>query len=288
MGSDPAPRLGASTETGTSGPAAVRWRELLAARAVPAEIRNAAPRDPYRHDPGWFAAPERPADTPSRRAGLELLGDGGTVLDVGCGAGAASLALSERVRFATGVDTAADMLTAFAAGYRARGIPHRTVHGPWPEVAPEAGHADVVVCHHVGYNAAELAPFLAALGAAVRRGLVIELTAVHPTAWLDPLWERFHGMRRPAPATAWDALAVLHEIGMRPRVQQWRRPPRHTDPVAEAEIACRRLCLPPRRRDEVAAAIAELPERPREVVTLTWRPAEEIPPANGQVPAAHA
>lgn len=274
MGSDPAPRLAANTDAGTSGPAAARWRELLAARAIPAEIRDAAPGDPYRHDPGWFAAPEQPADTPSRRAGLELLGDGGTVLDVGCGAGAASLALSARVHFATGVDLAADMLAAFAAGYRPLGIPHRTVHGPWPEVAPEAGEADVVVCHHVGYNTAELTPFLAALGAAARRGLVIELTAVHPTVWLDSLWERFHGLHRPPAASAWDALAVLHEIGMRPRVQQWRRPPRHSDPVAEAEIACRRLCLPPQRRDEVAAAIAELPERPREVVTLTWRPAD--------------
>lgn len=261
MGSDPAP-------------AGARWRELLAARAIPAEIRDAAPGDPYRHDPGWFAVPERPAETPSRRAGLELLGDGGTVLDVGCGAGAASLALSARVHFATGVDPAADMLAAFAAGCRARGIPHRTVHGPWPEAAPEAGAADVVVCHHVGYNTAELAPFLAALGAAARRGLVIELTAVHPAAWLDPLWERFHGLRRPPPASVWDAMAVLHEIGMRPRVQQWRRPPRHADPVAEAEIACRRLCLPPQRRDDVAAAIAELPARPREVVTLIWHPAD--------------
>ncbi|MGH3992118.1 MAG: hypothetical protein ACRDSN_06585, partial [Pseudonocardiaceae bacterium] len=51
--------------------AAARWRELLAARQIPAQIRQAAPQDPHRHDPARFLPPAVPDDTPSRRAALE-------------------------------------------------------------------------------------------------------------------------------------------------------------------------------------------------------------------------
>ncbi|MGB8995345.1 MAG: hypothetical protein WCC65_08555, partial [Pseudonocardiaceae bacterium] len=61
--------------------AAERWRGLLEARAIPAEIRAAAQNDPSRHDPARFIPAATPEDTPSRRAALRLLGpDGGTVL----------------------------------------------------------------------------------------------------------------------------------------------------------------------------------------------------------------
>lgn len=249
--------------------ATARWRELLEARAIPPEIRAAAADSPYRHDPRRFTPPEDPPDTPSRRAGLTLLGDGGTVLDVGCGAGAASLALLPAATHLTGTDHAEDMLAAFAAECERRGVAHRTVHGAWPETAGEAGRADVVVCHHVGYNTPELAPFVAALDHAAHRGVVMELTAEHPTAWLDPLWQRFYGLHRAAAATYRDALAVLHEVGLYPDVQHWERPPRD-DARAQAELACRRLCLTPDRVDEVAAAIVELPPRRGGIVTLSW------------------
>ncbi|MPZ64666.1 MAG: methyltransferase domain-containing protein [Pseudonocardiaceae bacterium] len=249
--------------------ASARWRELLEGRAIPPEIREAAPGSPYRHEPRRFAAPEQPPDTPSRRAGLALLGEGGTVLDVGCGAGAAALALLPTATHLTGTDHAEDMLAAFGAECDRRGVPHRTVHGAWPETAGEIGKADAVVCHHVGYNTAELAPFVAALDAAASRGVVVEMTAEHPTAWLDPLWERFHGLQRAPAATYHDALAVLHESGLDPQVQHWDRPPRD-DTRAQAELACRRLCLAPDRVDEVAAAIAELPPRPGGMMTLSW------------------
>lgn len=250
--------------------ATARWRELLEARQIPAEIRQSAPRDPHRHDPARFQPPEVFDDTPSRSAALELLADGGTVLDVGCGGGAAGLALVPKVTRLTGVDHAEDMLRVFEQACTERGVPHRSVLGPWPYTAQEAGAADVVVSHHVGYNTTELGPFFAALGAAARRGVVVELHAVHPGAWLDPLWERFYGLQRPPAATADDALAVLAEIGIHPRVQRWsRRPtPRHSD--AEVDFSLRRLCLPAERRAEVADAVQTLGPRNRHLVTLTW------------------
>ena len=255
----------------TSGPAAARWRELLEARAIPAEIRAAAPRDPSRHDPARFVPPSTPEDTPSRRSALRLLGpDGATVLDVGCGAGAAGLALMPRVKHLTGVDHADDMLRAFEHACEQRGVAHRSVHGSWPQAAAQAGVVDVVVSHHVGYNTVDLGPFVVALGAAARRGVVVELHAVHPGAWLDPLWERFHGLRRPPPATVDDVLAVFAEVGIHPEVQRWTRPAQPRNAEAEIDFSLRRLCLTADRRDEVADAVARLGPRHRDLVTISW------------------
>lgn len=253
-----------------TGPAAVRWRGLLEARAIPAEIRAAAPQDPTRHDPARFVPPVTPEDTPSRRAALQLLGAGGTVLDVGCGAGAAGLALVSRVSHLTGLDHAEDMLRAFERVCTERGVPHRSVLGPWPDTAPEAGVADVVVSHHVGYNTLELGPFVEALGAAAHRGVVIELHAVHPGAWLDPLWWQFHGLHRPPPATVADVLAVVAEVGIHPEVQRWGRPAQPRHPEAELDFSMRRLCLPVQRQAEVAEAVARLGPRHRDLVTISW------------------
>ncbi|HEY6425285.1 MAG TPA: methyltransferase domain-containing protein [Pseudonocardiaceae bacterium] len=251
--------------------AAARWRDLLEARAIPAEILTAAPQDPHRHIPARFIPPAVPEDTPSRRAALRLLGpDGATVLDVGCGAGAAGLALMPMVTYLTGVDHAEDMLHAFDRSCVERGVRHRCVLGPWPDTADEAGVADVVVSHHVGYNTAELGPFFAALGAAACRRVVIELHAVHPGAWLDPLWAQFYGLRRPPPATVDDAVAVLTEIGIHPEVHRWTRPAQPRNPEAEVDFSLRRLCLPAQRRDEVAEAVARLGPRHRDLATISW------------------
>ncbi|HEX4359799.1 MAG TPA: methyltransferase domain-containing protein [Pseudonocardia sp.] len=255
------------------GTAADRWRELQEGRGIPPEILANAPDNPWRHDPQHFGAPAEPHDTPSRDAALALLDAPGprrgplSVLDVGCGGGSASLAVADRAGLLVGVDHNPGMLEVFAADCERRGVEYHTVLGEWPAIADEAGIADAVLCHHVGYNTVEFPPFLVALTAAARRGVVLELTAQHPMAWLDPLWVRFHGLHRPPPATADDAVAVLNELGIEPTVVRWERPARL--PEDPAWVA-RRLCLPPERTDEIAEVLAELPRRPRATVTLTW------------------
>jgi SAM-dependent methyltransferase len=249
------------------GAAAARWAQLQEGRGVPPQILARAPAPPWVHDPAAFAAPAVPADTPSRRAALELLGDGGRVLDVGCGGGAASLALAGSVTHVTGVDQQADMLAALAADAAARGVPCRAVQGRWPGAAAEAGRADVVVCHHVLHNVVDLPPFVAALTAAARRGVVVEMLGEHPMAWLDPLWVRFHDLHRPPPATTDDAVAVLRELGLEPRVERWERP---DPPRQDAAWITRRLCLPPEREPDVAEALVTAPPRPRDAATLVW------------------
>jgi SAM-dependent methyltransferase len=251
---------------GRVGEAAAVWAERQEGRGIPAGILAKAETNPWHHDVGQFAAPPQPDDTPSRQAALDLLGAGGTVLDVGCGGGAAAFALAERATHVTGADQQQDMLDAFDAEAGRRGVPHRTVLGRWPEAATDAGTADVVVSHHVLHNVVDLPPFLLALTAAAGRGVVVEMMAQHPMAWLDPLWERFHGLHRPPPATTDNAVAVLRELGIEPAVQRWERvsPPRQ-DPV----WVTRRLCLPETSVPEVDAALDAL-VRPRLVATLSW------------------
>ncbi|GAA1283599.1 hypothetical protein GCM10009609_55550 [Pseudonocardia aurantiaca] len=248
------------------GEAAAVWAERQEGRGVPPEILAKADTNPWHHEVRDFAAPTEPVDTPSRRAALELLGTGGTVLDVGCGGGAAAFALVERATHVTGADQQQDMLDAFATEAQARGVPHRTVLGRWPDIAAAAGTADVVVSHHVLHNVVDLPPFLLALTAAAGRGVVVEMMGEHPMAWLDPLWERFHGLHRPPSATTDDAVAVLRELGIEPAVWRWERvaPPRQ-DPV----WVTRRLCLPATAVPEVGAALDGL-VRPRLAATLSW------------------
>ncbi len=248
------------------GTAAARWAELQSARGIPPEILAAAESSPWCFAAADFAVPQQPVPTPSRQAGLALLAAGGTVLDVGCGGGVAAFALVPAATRLTGVDQQTDMLASFAATATARGVPHRGVLGRWPDCAQAAGRADVVVSHHVLHNVVELPPFLRALTAAAHRGVVVEMLAEHPMAWLDPLWERFHDLHRPPSASTDDAVAVLREIGVEPTVTRWERTsaPRH-DPA----WVTRRLCLPSARTAEVAAALAGL-VRPRIAATLRW------------------
>jgi 2-polyprenyl-3-methyl-5-hydroxy-6-metoxy-1,4-benzoquinol methylase len=249
-----------------TGPAASRWAQLQSGRGIPPEILAAAVANPWSFAAADFAAPAQPVHTPSRQAGLGLLATGGTVLDVGCGGGAAAFALVPPATELIGVDQQPDMIASFAATAAARGVPQRTVLGRWPDCAQAAGRADVVVSHHVLHNVVELPPFLRALTAAARRGVVVEMLDEHPMAWLDPLWERFHDLHRPPSAGTDDAVAVLREIGIEPELTRWERT---SAPRQDPAWVTRSLCLPPARTAEVAAALAGS-VRPRVAATLRW------------------
>jgi cyclopropane fatty-acyl-phospholipid synthase-like methyltransferase len=199
------------------------------------------------------------AETPSIRAGREAFSDGGSVLDVGCGAGAASLPLAERARQITGVDTSAEMLEAFTAGVTAAGVDAVAIEGQWPEVADRTPPADVVVCHHVFYNVADLPEFARRLSDHAIGRVVVELTQAHPRKSRDPLWLRFHELRRPEGPTANDAVAVLREAGIEPQRLDWVPSTGTGFATLDALVANLRkeLCLTEDRDPEIAGAVAD-------------------------------
>jgi SAM-dependent methyltransferase len=263
-----------------------RWREQLDGWAIPEEILAAAPESPWQFPVGLFRsrarrAGSRPA-TPSNLEAARHLPAGGTVLDVGAGGGAASLPLAGTAGRLVGVDESPGMVASFLAAAEQAGVPAEGVEGSWPEVAGRVGPADVVVCHHVLYNVADLAPFAAALTDHARRRVVAELTERHPLVGLAPLWRRFHDLERPAGPGADDAVAALEAVGLAVDRQDWENRDRFGFDDFDELVAFtrRRLCLPAERDPEVADALLEqgthrvdgvwVSGQPRRVATLSW------------------
>jgi SAM-dependent methyltransferase len=262
------------------------WRVDLAAWAIPEHISAAVTESPWVLPREVFARrADRLTGTPSGPSydlAWAALDPPGSILDVGAGAGAASLPLLARATALTAVDNDAAMLALVAERGAAQGVSVRCVHGSWPEAAPQVPAADVVTCHHVLYNVPALVPFVTALTAHARRLVVTEMTATHPLVTLNELWLKFHGLRRPDGPTAADVLAILAAMGLRPGYRTWRRPggADYASFDELTDVTRRRLCLPPERAAEVADALVgsgvdpglpvDLGSSGRDVVTIWW------------------
>ena len=255
--------------------AARDWAAALAGWAIPDEILAQAPESPWACIPSDFAADRSgTVETPSTPLEREVLPIGGTVLDVGCGGGRASLALAPPAAHITGVDENPAMLALLTRTARVRGVATSTRLGRWPDVAGAAPIVDVVVCHHVVYNVADIVPFLRALTARARLAVVLELTSHHPQAAWSDAWRHFWGVERPTRPTADDLIALVRALGWAPEV--WRHQRRaDDDPFRDTDRAVRstvlRLCLTAERAHGVPAYLAEHPLRWSDgLVTIRW------------------
>ena len=263
-----------------------RWREDLAAWAIPERITAGVAESPWVLPRQVFARRadrlRRDPGGPSFERAWEALDPPGSVLDVGSGAGAACLPLAPRITALTAVDADGEMLGLLAARAAEAGLAARAVRGRWPGAGGQVAPADVVTCHHVLFNVPDLGPFLDALTGHARRRVVVETAAVHPLTSLNPLWLRFHGLKRPDGPTAADTIAILAAMGRDPGHTEWSRPTAadYRSMAELVDVTRRRLCLPPERADEVEAALVELginPGQPgdlgssgRDVVTIWW------------------
>lgn len=265
---------------------AAHWREQLAGWGIPSHILAAAPTDPWAHPVARFAGRAdravAEADGVSFERAAEVLRDRpGSVLDVGAGAGAASLPLHTWAIELTAVDTSTAMLDAFRERAEALEAKHRELEGRWPDVAADVDPHDLVVAHHVVFNVPDLVPFLVALDAVAIRRVVLELPPHHPLSWMNELWVQFHDLHRPSGPTAGDVVEILGELGVADlRAEHWvRHDPsaasgaEQETPQERAELVARRLCLPAERVPEVVTALEHVdPGYHREVVTISWTP----------------
>ena len=245
--------------------AARRWAEELAAWAIDPRILAAAPESPYGFPPGLFGSSRgSPVTLDVIRAVVPE-----SVLDVGCGGGAASIPVGAAELLA--VDESAELLERYAAA--AVPTPVRTWCGRWPDIAGEVPAADVAVAANVVYNVPNIAPFVAELTAHARRRVVVELTDTHPWTSLSRLWRHFHGQDRPAGPTVELFGTVLAELGRTARSVTWPRADPWRDAPADVVLAFtrRRLCLPAAREPEVAEAMRRFADdRPRTSTTFWW------------------
>ena len=255
-----------------------RWQEALAAWAIPAEILEQAPENPWVHPPALFKVEHDAvlAMTPSVRVAIEALqsceSGKGSVLDVGCGGGGSAMPLAEFASEFLAVDEQSAMLTNFSEAAAQREVPCRTFEGKWLDIAQRVDIADVVVCHHVLYNVSDIASFISALTNHARRRVVVEVPDTHPTSPFNPLWQHFWKLERPLHPTGQDLVEVLAELGIDASVERFRRPTRKARLDAPEYIAFvrRRLCLPAERDAEIAEVLANRNLNNDEVVTLWW------------------
>jgi ubiquinone/menaquinone biosynthesis C-methylase UbiE len=265
---------------------AQHWSDALAAWAIPPEILERAERDP------WVLPVERFADRADRavlqpegpsfeRSAEVLRHQPGSVLDVGAGAGAASLPLAPWATHITAVDDKPAMLTAFTERAVQLGVEHSTIEGRWPDISGGVTAHDVTVVHHVVFNVPEIVPFLKALDQVTVRRVVLELPTHHPLTWMTPLWEKFHGISRPTAPAAGDLVEILSALEVRDLSAEYWTTEREagfagevSDRMRQAELIAQRLCLPSGRAAEVADALDDIDRTHRDLVTVSWTPSQ--------------
>jgi SAM-dependent methyltransferase len=267
--------------------ASERWEAALARWAWPAQIRASAPADPWVLSPADLAVTRRsgpPRPSPASIAAQDALPRRGTVLDVGCGPGAASASLRQSASKITGVDRRPAVLEEFAAATSAKpsvlrrltgGAPSvSVVDGRWPQIAGEVEIHDVVVCDHVLYDISEdVAGFVAALHDHARAAVVMTLTAKHPLHWLNPYAELLHGVLRPAdPDVDLAAEVVRAVIGVTPTIVRWTEQLDEVqDMPAFERMVARRVCVGEDRLDDVGLALHRVPPpAQRAMAALVW------------------
>jgi SAM-dependent methyltransferase len=252
-----------------------RWREAIAASAVPQAVLDGAPEAAPMLEPQRFRwRPEEDAAQPvrpSRRRALEALPAGGSVLDVGVGGGASSLGLVPTAGLIVGVDPMEAMLESFRASAAAAGVAARAVLGTWPDIAGRVEVADVAVCHHAMYRVEEIEDFVGALTAHARRRVVVELSGHSPLAGLNPLWKLIHGIDRPDPPVADEAQAVLVAMGLAVEREDIVLPARAQEVTPElVAFARRRLYVGPERDPEIEDYLRTREPQPNRVAALWW------------------
>jgi len=253
--------------------AVTKWADSLAQWAIPPHILDQAPHSPWIHPVESF----RPqgnlfVDTPSRMRALEVLsGENPSVLDIGCGGGRAAFGLTPPATRVVGVDHQQGTLDVFTAEATSRGLEVHTVLGDWPGVADMTPMCDVVTCHHVFYNVANIAPFVHALHSHATKRVVVELPLFHPLTHLSDLWKHFWDLDRPTSPTAHDALEVVTSLRYDAHIEFSDTPaPPHVVSDSDVEHTRIRLCLTSSRDAEIKEFLQANPRPARTVATLWW------------------
>lgn len=252
--------------------ASEKWRSDLASWAIPDSILAQASDAPWVHPPALFQIPDVIVDSPSHQRAREALPDNGTILDIGCGGGIASFAVTPHATKVIGVDEQQEMLNLYSANAVKYGVSHHTILGLWPAVADHTPQADVVAVHHVVFNVGNILPFLQALDDHAIKRIVIEAPVHHPMSNMNAAWKHFWNLERPHVPHISDLLDVLKEIGIDAQIQYFTSEFALDKRSAQSnENMLRRLCLTGDREAELVQFLEDNPAPVRrELATIWW------------------
>ncbi len=206
------------------------------------------------------------------------------LLDVGGGAGRLALPLALKCKHVTVVDPSGAMLEQLRAAMRENEIGNvGIVEGTWEEATAPA--ADVVLCAHVLYGVADVAPFIRKIESYARRSVLVVSFFDAPQSYLGPLWKAVHGQDRIDLPALPELMEVLWEMDIYPDVEMFQAGPSqrfdaHEDAVQQV---ARRLYVAPgtdrerRLRRAVEDLMVQTPDgltlqdaRPRRLGLVKW------------------
>ena len=217
------------------------WRaRVLADKAQVDRCREVAdPADFYGPVADRFRMDPRRTDDPTLNALLALATPNDTWIDVGAGGGRYALPLALAVREVMAIDPSPAMLAALRDDAAADGITNvQVITGRWPMAQLPSG--DVSLFAHVGYDIAEIVPFLDALESAARRLCVAVMgeSAMQTTAAL--FWQPIHAESRVRLPALPELLVLLAARGRLPEIKLVDRTPPTFGSLDEALAMARR------------------------------------------------
>ena len=164
-----------------------------------------------------------------------------TWLDIGAGAGRYALPLARHVREVVALDPSTSMLAALTDAQAAHAIDNvRVIEARWPAAAGAAGHADVSLIAHVGYDVEAIGPFVEAMEQATRRECLAVMMERSPATLAAPFWPPVHGEQRVALPAMPAFVDLLRARGRSPDVEIVESRPRRWGSRDELEGFVRR------------------------------------------------
>lgn len=262
------------------------WGRRVRANNEQADRVREAPAHPDFYAPvaASFKADPRRTDEPTLDVLRSLVVPGETWLDIGAGGGRYALPLALAGAKVLALDPSEGMLSVLreaASEFAVQGV--TPIPGRWPESAPVP--SDVAFISHVGYDVAEIGPFITAMEASARRLCVAVLLSEAPATQAAVLWPPVHGEERNLLPALPEFLALLLARGKLFTVWLGERPaPGYPSLEAIEGFVRQQLFIEPEGRftERMRRAIRELAkerdgrfflsDRPVAVGVVTWKP----------------
>lgn len=220
------------------------WRAIVEAEREQTErLREWQESDYYRPMVEHFVAdPRRPGDDLLNELRSYCAPDL-TWLDVGAGGGRNALPLALASKHVTAIEPSEAMRQAMSEGARSAGIDNLEILPlRWPEGSDNVS-ADFSLMSHVGYDIANINPFIDGLERATRRRCFASFMNRAPSSGYESLWGDVHGEERILLPAMREFIHLLLARGIMPDVRIYKRDVHQHEPDEIRRSARRRLWL---------------------------------------------